>query len=99
MTSPTDPLFTSRFIADTYACIRGRGTHRAVRRYRRFVRARRGAGWVLQCDIRSYFASVDHEVLMGLLARRIADERLLTLLASLVTQGRRRQAGACQSGT
>jgi hypothetical protein len=44
-------------------------------------------GYVLQCDVRSYFASVDHEVLLGLLARRVGDARLLALLASLVAHG------------
>jgi RNA-directed DNA polymerase len=82
-----DPIFTPGFIADTYACIRGRGTHQAVRRYRQFARARRRAGCVLQCDVKSYFASVDHDVLMRLLARRIGDARLLTLLGSLIEHG------------
>lgn len=85
-----DPVFARGFIADTYACIRGRGTHRAVARYREFVRARRGAGYALQCDIQSYFASVDHGVLMGLLAKRIGDARLLALLNSLVDHGAER---------
>jgi len=82
-----DPILTGGFIADTYACIPGRGTHRAVRRYREFARARRDTGYALQCDIQRYFASVDHDILVGLLARRIGDARLLTLLASLVGHG------------
>lgn len=82
-----DPLFERGFIADTYACIRGRGQHRAVERYRQFVRARRGQGYVLKCDIAGYFRSVDHEVLTALLARRIGDPQLLALLASLITHG------------
>ncbi len=82
-----DPVFSRGFIADTYACIPGRGTHAAVRRYRRFVRARRGVGYVLQCDIKGCFASVDHAVLLGLLARRVGDARLLALLASLIEHG------------
>jgi len=60
-----DPIFSRRFIADTYACLPGRGTHQAVARYREFVRARRGAGYVLQCDVRRYFASVDHAAHAG----------------------------------
>lgn len=39
------PIVTRGFIVDTYACIRGRGTHRAVCRYREFVRARRERPW------------------------------------------------------
>lgn len=82
-----DPIFERGFISDTYACIRGRGQHRAFERYRRFARSRRGQGYVLKCDIAGYFRSVDHEVLLGLLGRRIGDPRLLALLESLVAHG------------
>jgi len=82
-----DPLLTRGYIRDTYACIAGRGTHAAVQRYRAFVRSRRGHGWALQCDIKSYFASVDHGVVLDLLARRIGGARLLDLLGSLIAHG------------
>lgn len=86
-----DPIFRRSFIADSYACIPGRGTHLAVERYRSFVRARGGEGYRLQGDIKSYFASVDHDVLLRLLGRRIGDPRLLDLLASLVAHGGERR--------
>ncbi len=79
--------FRSFVIPDTYACLTGRGTHRAVSRYRELARRRGGQGYVLKCDVRSYFASVDHEVLGGLLARRIGDRDVLELLASLIAHG------------
>ncbi len=82
-----DPLLRHGFIADTYACIPGRGTHAAVHRYRAFVRARRWMGYRLQGDIKSYFASVDHGTLLALLGRRIGDQRLLALLHSLIRHG------------
>jgi RNA-directed DNA polymerase len=82
-----DPVVRRRLIDDTYACIPGRGTHGAVYRYRSFVRARDGQGYRLQCDVKSYFASVDHRVLLGLLERCIGDARLLALLRSLIEHG------------
>jgi hypothetical protein len=82
-----DPIFRRSFIADSYACIPGRGTHLAVERYRSFVRACGAESYRVQGDIKSYFASVDHGVLLGLLGRRIGDPRLLDLLASLVAHG------------
>lgn len=82
-----DPMFERGFIADTYACIRGRGQHRAVERFCSFVRARQGEGYLLKCDIAGYFRSVDHRVLLSLLARRIGDEALLKLLGSLIHHG------------
>jgi hypothetical protein len=47
-------------------------------------------GYALQCDVHSDFASVDHDVLMSLLARRIGDARLLALLNSLIDHGAER---------
>ncbi len=82
-----DPLVRRRLIADTYACIPERGTHRAVLRLRSFARARGWQGHVFQGDIRSYFASVDHAVLGGLLRRVVGDRRLLALLDSLIHHG------------
>ena len=82
-----DPILRRGFIADSYACLPDRGVHRAVARFVQFARERRGAGYVLQCDIKSYFASVDHHVLNALLARRVADRRLLELLRSLIEHG------------
>ena len=70
-----DPIFQRGFIADSYACIPGRGTHVAVQCYRAFVRARAGRGYRVQGDIKRYFASVDHAVLLERLRRRIGDER------------------------
>lgn len=82
-----DPILRRGFIADTYACLPERGVHRAVARFVQFARERRGEGYVLQCDIKSYFASVDHDVLLGLLARRVADGRVLALLRGLIAHG------------
>jgi retron-type reverse transcriptase len=78
-----EPIFERRFIYDTYACRRGKGTHRALDRFTHY--ARRYA-YVLKADIVQYFPSIDHEILLGLLARRIADNRLVQLIA-LVLEG------------
>ena len=69
-----EPHFESYFIHDTYACRHGKGTHRAVRRAQAFSRRYR---YVLQLDVRQFFASVDHAVLKSLLARRFKDRRHL----------------------
>ena len=52
-----EPYFEAYFIHDTYACRHGKGTHRAVRRAQAFSRRHR---YVLQLDVRKFFASVDH---------------------------------------
>lgn len=76
-----EPLFERRFIEDSFACRRGRGTHAAMRRAAGF--ARRFA-FVLECDVRRYFASIDHEILLGQVARVVDDERLLALVRRIL---------------
>jgi retron-type reverse transcriptase len=51
-----EPIFESRFIFDSYACRKGKGTHRALDRFQSFCR--RYAD-VLQCDIQKFFPSMD----------------------------------------
>ena len=76
-----EPYFEAYFIHDTYACRRGKGTHRAVQRAQALSRRYR---YVLQLDVRQFFASVDHAILKALLARRFKDRQLLALLAQII---------------
>lgn len=76
-----EPCLERMFIHDSYACRRGKGTLRAVERARRF--SRRG-GYFLKLDVRSFFHSIAHDVLLDLLARRFKDRRLLALLETIV---------------
>jgi RNA-directed DNA polymerase len=76
-----EPIFEGRFIEDSFACRRGKGTHAAMRRAAEFTRRWRFA---LKCDVRKYFPSIEHRVLLGLLGRVIADERLMGLIAAIL---------------
>ena len=72
-----EPVFLASLTADAYACRPGFGTHRAVLRLLELCRKHR---YLLHLDIRSYFASIDVQILRGLLSRRIRDERFLAVL-------------------
>jgi len=78
-----EPIFDRSFIHDSYACRVGKGNLGAVLRLRRFLRAA-PRGYVLSCDVRRYFQSVDHDNLLELLARKLKDRRLLELLRDLI---------------
>jgi RNA-directed DNA polymerase len=82
------PFFFSIFISDSYSCQLGKGTHRAINRYTHFARKvsknNTKQGFVLKCDIRKFFANIDHVILYGLLRERIADERILALLERVI---------------
>lgn len=82
------PYYHSTFIVDSYSSRIGKGTHIAINRLRAFCRKStrnfRRTSWVLKCDIKRYFASVDHAMLVELLERRIVDRRVVSLLANVV---------------
>lgn len=83
------PLFDRMFIADSYSCRVGKGMHRAIRRFAEFGRKvsknNTKTCWVLQCDIKKFFASIDHEILLGILSRHVADHGLLGLLREIIS--------------
>lgn len=78
------PHLDRRLLPTTYACLPGRGSHRAVLA---FVAALRRHRFALALDIRHYFLSIDHEILLGVLARSLKDPPLLALLRTIVESG------------
>ncbi|MGH9845337.1 MAG: reverse transcriptase domain-containing protein [Blastocatellia bacterium] len=76
-----DPVFERRMIADSYACRIGKGAHRAVVRAQHFARSH---NYFLQCDVRKYFASIEHAALKSLLRRILKDPPLLALLDRII---------------
>ncbi len=66
--SAIEPVFEKRFIYDSYSCRIGKGTHAGVARLDLFLRQASYNNtqkvYVLKCDVRQFFASIDHEILM-----------------------------------
>lgn len=82
-----NPYFEKQFISDSYACRVGKGTHRAIRQLQRWLRKTDRSlkrFYYLKLDISKYFYRVDHEVLMGILQRKIADKDLLHVLSVII---------------
>ncbi len=79
-----EPVFERRFIADSYACRRGKGTHRALDRCQSFARR---YPYFLQCDLRQFFPSIDHAVLRGNLACRLDDADVMWLVDRILASG------------
>ena len=75
------PLFEPSFIGNTFANRTGKGTHRAIEAYERY---RDRHKHVLRADIFRYFPSIDHAVLKAEFRRRIACERTLWLMDTIV---------------
>jgi retron-type reverse transcriptase len=79
-----EPIYERQLIFDSYACRKGKGTHRALDRAERFLRK---FPYYLKTDIVKFFPSVDHEVLERLLTRRLGDGRVLELLRRIIASG------------
>ena len=80
-----EPLFERRFIPDSFACRKGKGTHAALNRAHGFVRRFR---YCLCADVVRFFPSVDHEVLMATVARVVRCGRTLDLLQRILDGGK-----------
>jgi len=82
------PCFDTTFIYDSYSCRNNKGTHKAFSRLTNLARKISGnytrPCFALKLDIRKFFDSVDHKVLIDLLSDRIADEKLLELLQNII---------------
>lgn len=76
-----EPVIGKSFIYDTYACIKGRGTHKAVQRYKEFQRKNK---YVLKCDIRKYFENVDQEILLNKVKKKIKCKNTLWLVKQII---------------
>lgn len=75
------PLLERSLINDTYANRLGYGSHRALSR---FIHLTRTNQYILQCDIRKYFPSIDHEILKQQLRRKLKCTHTLWLIDLII---------------
>lgn len=77
-----EPFFEKAFIYDSYANRKAnKGTHKAIDRFQGYMQKYR---YVLKCDIKKYFPSIDHEVLYKIISSKIADEDVLWLIKIII---------------
>jgi RNA-directed DNA polymerase len=82
------PFFDKTFIPHSYSCRRRKGTHAAMNRFQAFAykvsRNRARTCFVLKCDIKKFFASIDQRILLDLLSQYIPDDQVIALLRDVV---------------
>lgn len=81
------PMIDKRFIYDSYACRKGKGTHAGADRAQRFIQRvehEHGKAFAYKADIYRYFSSINHQILKGLLAWVIPCPRLLNLIFIII---------------
>ena len=82
------PFFDKTFIANSFSCRIGKGTHKALNRFRsvafKVSKNNTRTCWILKCDIKKFFASIDHDILMSILQKYILDGDVLWLLGKVI---------------
>ena len=83
-----NPIFELTFISSSFSCRIGKGTHRGVDYLEQAIRKVSSNNtkrcYVLKCDVRRFFDSVDHDILTKILGRRIKDENTMRLLREII---------------
>jgi group II intron reverse transcriptase/maturase len=79
------PRFDPTFSDHSYGFRPNRSAHDAVRRAQRYVQE--GRRWVVDIDLEKFFDRVNHDILMGRLAKRIEDRRVLVLIRRYLEAG------------
>lgn len=79
-----NPFYEKYFIKDSYACRQDKGVHTAAKRVQSFLRSNHENQYVCQIDVSKYYASINHNRLVELLAGKINDRKLIKLLTVII---------------
>ncbi len=83
-----NPVFEPTFIPNSFSCRIGKGTHRGIDSVERMARKVScnftTPCFALKCDVQKFFDSIDHEILLGILHRRIDDIGAMNLLENII---------------
>jgi len=83
-----NPIFEPTFVPTSFSCRIGKGTHKGMEKLRDMIRTVSENDtkrcYVLKCDVRKFFDSIDHDVLIGILQKKIKDEKVMNLLREII---------------
>jgi len=81
-------IYEPTFIYDSYSCRINKGTHKAIARFelmtRKISQNYTKSCYVLKCDIRKFFDSVNHHILLNIITRRVKDGKALALFEEII---------------
>ena len=78
-----EPILDPSLYYHSYACRTGRGTHAAMKQLHKWV-SNKPELYCLQMDVTKFFPSIDRTVLFSIIEKKIADEKILRLIQSLI---------------
>lgn len=82
------PIFEKSFIYDTYANRKMKGTHKAILRAQKYARR---YTYVLKCDIKKYFPSIDHRILIDELQKKIGCKKTMRLIEIIINNSNKQE--------
>jgi group II intron reverse transcriptase/maturase len=80
-----EPIFEPVFDEASFGYRRGQSAHDALRKVWKEIKS--GSEWIVDADLKDFFGSVEHEKLLTLVARQIADGRVLRLIEAMLKAG------------
>lgn len=83
--------FEPTFIADSYASRKNKGQYKALDTFCYFIKLASSAGkecFVLKCDVKKYFDSVDHDILLVLIKEKVSCEKTLKIIKEVISSYR-----------
>ncbi len=96
-----NPIFEPTFISHSFSCRVGKGTHKGVSTLQRMLlkesKNNTRTCFALKCDIKKFFDSVDHLILLEIVKRRVKDKSALWLISEIIEsyeRERERERGA-----
>jgi retron-type reverse transcriptase len=88
ITTVLNPIFEPTLIPNSFSCRVGKGTHKGLDALRTMLRKvsknNTRQCYVLKCDVRKFFDSIDHDILLSILRRRIEDSDMMLLLENII---------------
>jgi len=83
-----EPIWEKKFIEQSYACRKGKGTHLAIHDLRRYIaKVTQGysqKAYYLQVDIQSFFVSLDKEILLSIVKRHTRNPAVIWLAETII---------------
>lgn len=83
-----NPIFEPTFVYHSYSCRKGKGTHLGFKRLaalaRRLSKNYTQDCWALKCDIKKFFDSVDHQILLAIIESKVKDPDLIWLIKEII---------------
>ncbi|MFA5431697.1 MAG: reverse transcriptase/maturase family protein [Candidatus Paceibacterota bacterium] len=77
------PIFEKGFIYNSYACRNEKGSHKAIKKLRSYLKNKNNI-YCFQCDISKYFDSVDHDILINIIKKKIWCQKTINLVLKII---------------